>query len=445
MKKKQLFVAAFIAAFACLAGCGVNHGEEGSPTPTSASTLETTITDTSTQTAGDLFTPVEDDVIRGEDVEGSQLVVDNTENPDIKKYNAFNQKMEGARSPSLFCVDGTTGITYFVNQSQDWYIYAIKEEEVTLAVELPAQELTVWEGKLYFIINDYDLYELEGMQSGDIYMYTPETGAVELVYAAGEKTDERYVDSSELAVNEDGIYFHRTIGMEVMEYNGQKYNVLQTEDLLLPFGATEPVEDKLNMTTPGWREYRFSGGVYQELVNRSEGRQMDAERKETGIQTRNCAVLEDELFYKIGNDIGIINLETGEQTVFALEDEIKEMQEQMDKGLETYLNTTITNKEERTLPGLGEFTVTEDDIWCIVGTYMMRINRQNGEVAYYIVEGERQFLEKLYTDGKQIYGAYVVDYAGGKKYAMVKILTEKEPKLHEVYQLPVLEIQKLIQ
>jgi len=445
MKKKQLFVAAFIAAFACLSGCGVNHGEEGSPTPTSASTLETTITDTSTQTAGDLFTPVEDDVIRGEDVEGSQLVVDNTENPDIKKYNAFNQKMEGARSPSLFCVDGTTGIIYFVNQSQDWYIYAIKEEEVTLAVELPAQELTVWEGKLYFIINDYDLYELEGMQSGDIYMYTPETGAVELVYAAGEKTDERYVDSSELAVNEDGIYFHRTIGMEVMEYNGQKYNVLQTEDLLLPFGATEPVEDKLNMTTPGWREYRFSGGVYQELVNRSEGRQMDAERKETGIQTRNCAVLEDELFYKIGNDIGIINLETGEQTVFALEDEIKEMQEQMDKGLETYLNTTITNKEERTLPGLGEFTVTEDDIWCIVGTYMMRINRQNGEVAYYIVEGERQFLEKLYTDGKQIYGAYVVDYAGGKKYAVVKILTKKEPKLHEVYQLPVLEVQKLIQ
>ena len=445
MKKKQLFAAAFIAVFACLAGCDANGEEAGSPTPTSASTLEVTITDTPTQTTGDLFTPVEDDVIYGEDLEGSQLVVDNTENSDMKKYNSFNQKMEGARSPSLFCVDGTTGITYFVNQSQDWYIYAIKEDEVTLVVELPAQELTVWEGKLYFIINDYDMYELEGIQSGDIYVYEPETGAVEPVYVAGEKTDKRYVDSSELAVNENGIYFHCTTGMEVMEYNGQKYNVLQTEDLHLPFGAAEPVEDILSMTTPGWREYCFSGGVYQELVKRSEGRRTDAERKETGIQTKNCAILEDELFYKTGNDIGIINLETGEQTVYALEDDIKEMQEQMDKGLEAYLNTTITNKEERTLPGLGEFTVTEDDIWCIVGMYMMRINRQNGEVAYYIVEGERQFLEKLYTDGKQIYGAYVVDYVGGKKYAVVKILTEKEPKLHEVYQLPVLEVQKLIQ
>ena len=225
MKKKQLFAAAFIAVFACLAGCNANGEEAGSPTPTNASTLEVTITDTPTQTTGDLFTPVEDDVIYGEDVEGSQLVVDNKENSDMKKYNSFNQKMDGSRSPSLFCVDGTTGIIYFVNQSQDWYIYAIKEDEVTLVVELPAQELTVWEGKLYFIINDYDMYELEGIQSGDIYVYEPETGAVEPVYAAGEKTDKRYVNSSELAVNENGIYFHRTTGMEVMEYRDlQKSN-----------------------------------------------------------------------------------------------------------------------------------------------------------------------------------------------------------------------------
>lgn len=439
MRRKKLVTIFITIAIFGLWGCG-NDKEFGNPAPTN------TPTNTPTQAVTGLFSPVEDKVINGENMEGSQLEIEKTENLDIEKYNAFNQKMSGAVSPSLFCVDGTTGITYFVNQNQNWYIYAIKGEEVTLAVELPAQELAVWNGNLYFILNDYDMYELDRMMEGDIYVYSPESGAVELVYPAGERTDKNYVYNSELSVNEEGIFFHRTVGMETMEYNGAIFNVLNTEDLHLPFGAVEPVEDKLKMTTPGWKEYRFHGGTDLELVKRADGNKTDAERKEIGIETSNGAILGDEFFYCNIWEAGYVNLESGESYSFLLKEFLQKTEEEKLNNLEDFLNTTTVNKEEMKIPTVRDFTVTQNDIWCLVGSKdLIRINRQTGEYFYYIVEGEQKTIDKLYTDGKQIYGMYGETSSLGKIVSIVRIMTEEVMKLHEVYQLPVVEVQKLVQ
>lgn len=430
MRRKHFLIVVLITIFVCFSGCSADNVEELNSKVNNLQTVIPTITSAQTQEGSDLFSPVEDAVIRSEDVQGSQLIVEKTENTDIEQYNVFNQKMEGTKSPSLFCTDGTTGVTYFVNQEQDWYIYAVKNEEVTMAVELPAMELSVWEGKLYFIINDYGIYELEGMQSGDIYVYTPENGSVELVYAAGKQIDKEYIDFSELTVNEDGIFFRCMVGMEVKEYNGTKYNTLKVEDWYLPFDAGEPVKDELSMTYPGWKEYRIRGGEYLELISRKEGK---SKKKEIGIQTKKGAIIGNVFFYQANWELGWINLDTGERQTFPLE-----------KFLTETLNLTEEDKQ-RSFYKLQDFTVTKEHIWCMAGTkYLVRVNLENGETVCYMVEGERQFLEKLYTDGEQIYGTYVEYNVVGKTSVMVKLLLEKENGLQEFYRVPVVKVEKLI-
>lgn len=419
MRKKILMLFTYTILIISLLGCGSDATEHPEPNKT--------ITPQPTVVGSDLFSPVEDKVVNEENVEGAQIVVEKTEETDLEKYNGFNSKMEGARSPSLFCVDGTTGITYFVNQYQDWYIYSIKDNEVTLAVELPAQELTVWDGKLYFVIYDYDLYELEGMKSGDIYVYTPETGAVEPVYAAGDKTDPNYSYNTELAVNEDGVYFRRTVGMEEKEYSGTKYNVLQTEDLYLPFDAAEPIEDKLRMTTPGWKEYRFRGGMDVEFISREEGKE---NIKEIGFQASKGVVMGDELFYTWGGEFGIYHLVTGENHTISVGAYVVEM-----------LRLTEDDKSYT----VQDFTITKDSIWCIVHSkFLVKINRQTEEKTCYIVEGERQFIDKLYTNGTQIFGAYVEHIAGDTTGEMVKILIDEEKEKHEFFNFSTMKVQKLV-
>ena len=82
---------------------------------------------------------------------------------------------------SLFCIDEKTGVIYFVNQGKDCFLYRMKEGEVTLAVAMPVKDIYPYDGSIYFMIDDYDKYELQGIHNGDIYCYTPASGTVELV------------------------------------------------------------------------------------------------------------------------------------------------------------------------------------------------------------------------------------------------------------------------
>ena len=165
---------------------------------------------------------------------------------DVGIYNQVNRMLgqdtllanEGL---SLFCIDETTGVVYFVNQGKDNFLYRMKNGEVALAVAMPMKQLYSYEGSIYFMVYDYGQYELQGMQNGDIYCYTPATGAVELVYAVGA------IEGSvwhKLSVKENGIYFsYRFFSYSFSDSNGENLRVYEDFSYYLPFGATEPIED----------------------------------------------------------------------------------------------------------------------------------------------------------------------------------------------------------
>ena len=126
-------------------------------------------------------------------------------------YNSFNRMLStdielGFSGQSVFCVDESTGVVYFVNQGkgQDYYLYRLKDGEAKLAVAMPVKEIYTYQGSVYFMINSYDMYELGELHNGDIYCYTPADGTVQLVYEAGAV--ENSLDHR-LTVNEKGIYF----------------------------------------------------------------------------------------------------------------------------------------------------------------------------------------------------------------------------------------------
>ena len=81
----------------------------------------------------------------------------------------------------LVCKDPVYDITYFVNYGRDFFIYASRSGVSEVAVEIPAKDLFCREGELYFIVENYDTYILDGMEQGNILKYNPVDGTVEVV------------------------------------------------------------------------------------------------------------------------------------------------------------------------------------------------------------------------------------------------------------------------
>ena len=194
-------------------------------------------------------------------------------------YNSFNRMLsndidKGAMiGNSLFCIDDSTGVIYFVNQAKDHFLYRIKDGEVMLAVAMPVKEIYPYEGSVYFMLESYDKYELKEMHSGDIYCYTPENGNVELVYPVGAVEDS---ENHRLLVKEDGIYF--TYGIDVGIGIAMKF-------YYLPFGAIEPVKDENHTVEKGWKNYRFSFHQEFQLESRTIGE--DGTREVLPISAKN--------------------------------------------------------------------------------------------------------------------------------------------------------------
>ena len=180
MKQKYSIFLGLILLFFGIAGC-TTESNNPTPTPTIIDTKPTTQEKEPTIT---LEASKEDKLL--EELKKMDISVEG--------YNALNRKLSidvaiGLEGTSDFCMDETTGIVYFVNQGKDDYLYQIREGEIKLAVALPVKQVYPYQGDIYFMIGDSENYDLQEKQSGDIYCYTPETGAIELVYAAGSIED----------------------------------------------------------------------------------------------------------------------------------------------------------------------------------------------------------------------------------------------------------------
>ena len=298
----------------------------------------------------------------------------------MEGYNALNRKLSldaeiGWEGNSDFCVDETTGIIYFVNQGKDNYLYQIKEGEVQVAVEMPVQQIYPYQGLVYFMVGKSDTYDLQEKHSGDIYCYTPASGAVELIYEVGAVEG-----SSEykLTVEESGIYFSYVI----REGNRGKKFYYQ-----LPFGEKEPIKDTKWMTTKGWKDYSFLGGVLKSRTKKEDGTR---EEIELSISQYCYCVVGDILYSADGTSISCIDLNTKEQTAYDFSKAIQKVEGR--------------NSNAR----IETFTITKDAVWATTGgSSLYRMDLQSGTIKSAKIRdenGDWHQIRILYTDGKELYG-----------------------------------------
>ena len=331
-------------------------------------------------------------------------------------YNSFNRMLSndielGFSGQSVFCVDESTGVVYFVNQGkgQDYYLYRLKDGEAKLAVAMPVKEIYTYQGSVYFMIDSYDMYELGELHNGDIYCYTPADGTVQLVYEAGSM--ENSLDHR-LTVNEKGIYFSY---YTIKEDGYYKYHYYY-----LPFGANEPIEDTEMTTWKGSDEYVFNYSLDEEykstLLLQSRTVQEDGTRETIQPSNRRIrfCVKGDYLYSAERTYISRLNLKTGEETKYDFHDVLQET-----LGEEIALDGTVIGIDIDD-PNTGyrlieSFTVTETDIWVSISTdWYGRYNFETQEVSYGYLSKDNAIdeigmthlrIKEFYTDGKDVHVA----------------------------------------
>lgn len=355
------------------------------------------------------------------------------------KYNGVN-RMHSAdlerNQQSLFCIDKDTGVVYFINQNQDWYIYRLKEGIAELAVALPAKELWIWDGIVYFMIESYDMYEMKDFTDGDIYAYAPGDGSVTLVYAAGKNLGTHI---NRMTVNEDGIYCGGRI-IETIEFAGNKFQEVVNKSYYLPFNGKEVTEDNYHMTQAGYGDYLLaftrdmeSYEIVPVLYNRYNF--TEAAKKELSIGKSNlCCIMNDRIYCISDFSFVIKNLITEEERRISFKEVLES-------------NGCMAVKEingEQVTVSVGGFTLTEDYAWVeVAGKYLIRIGLKDDEVLCYKLNAKQYSLGTLYTDGENIYALLARD--GEKLKRMACILVEAVVGEEKIYGTPLLDTEYLIE
>ena len=416
MRKKMMMGMLIVLLGGSLLGCG--QGENPDTTdPQGTLTPEATNTPEVTQA---IFQPVKKE--EETKLTGLREQLEKVEGLEAEKWNALNGMSEHGGS-HMFCVDGETGVVYYVNYNKDFYIYRIKDGEVKLAVELPAKELYCKDGAVYFMIDTYEKYQLKEVADGDIYRYTSTTGVVELVYAAGA-----IENSSEhtMRLDDSGIHFSYTI-TETREENGSKRTARISHGRFLKFGSHEPVAESAFGTNDGWKNYAI-GPVYTmespvapvfSLIDRTDLKEISLEIE------RPChyCVIGDTLYYLPGsNNTKVLakELNTGETKEYDFWNAVKIQrslnynEEISDEEFEKYVN------DGKRL--LTNFIIIGDFLYVTSGMNLYQMNLKTGKVcAYQAFDELRGVFGTLYTDGTNLYAMFATSSQSPKSLAKVYV------------------------
>ena len=396
MKKRTLFLLCVSVVTLGLIGCTTtSNGEEVTPTVI----IEATDTASTPKPTTSIFKQKEDTDTESKSTDtSSKKVITKTEGLceqlekieiSVEAYNSLNQMLSVASSIGLggkssFCIDETTGVVYFVNEGNDGFLYRIKEREVALAVAMPVKELYPYDGSIYFMVDDcYGKYELQDMKSGDIYCYTPASGAVEFVYGAGAIENSQ---GHEMLVDERGIYFSYSVKTGV--------NSIRTSYAYLPFGATEHMQDMTRGAKNGWKDYSFLYTPELKLVlsSRTVNEDGTSEQIVLSVSPNYFCVIGDMLYSAEKNHISCTNLETQETTIYDFSEAIEKNEPK--------------ELVEQELRFIEWFTMTEDAVWITTGARLYRMDLERGEVTCATIwhDNNSYSVPILYTDGKQVYG-----------------------------------------
>ena len=335
--------------------------------------------------------------------------------PEDISYNQFHRMLSnelGVRE-SLFCIDEVTGISYFVNQGKDYYLYQLRDGQAKIAVEMPVKEVFTYGGFVYFMIEDYNSYQLTKLREGDIYCYNPSNREIQLLHEAGLIEN---AQNYKLKVDETGVYF--SYSMEEKETSEIKYYYH------LPFA------DEKYMTEEGWGNYRFAYMSELVLISRTEG---EKDVRNLSMNPFRYCVVGDILYsVELGSTVlSCLNLKTEEKIEYDFSEVVRQVHTQFNMG--EILEETVI---------FQSFLVMERDIWMAGPMALYHMDIESGVATYYKLikeEGTHCGIKALYTDGKQLYGL-TQEKEGGIS-VVVRILTnEVEEDTEGVFCMKVKEV-----
>ena len=426
--KKKCFCLCISITLLWIVGCTVNTNQEN-VVPTNISIVENMVTSNpTTELKENEFTKIQEPVFKEKEeakttsttssrqiitkIDGLCEVLENVET-NVETYNSVNRMLSydssiGPQGQSLFCLDDMTGVVYFANRGKDNFLYRMKEGKVALAVAMPVKQICPYEGSIYFMVDDYGMYELEGMKTGDIYCYTPSNGVVDLVY---EVESVENAECYKLLVEESGIYFCYDIS-EDSTYERYYY--------YLPFRASEAIQDKKRTVNKGWNDYYLAAFSNEEtsrltlaMISRIEDTNGERECIDLFTKPWNYCVIGDKVYSARSTSIDCINLKTGERTSYDFLEAMKKKEEH---------SVTSGNRM------IQSFTITEDALWAVTWASIYRMDLETGEIIATYLGGGKGFyytIPTLYTDGKNVYGFnYANPYESKTTSGMVRLLTE---------------------
>ncbi len=371
-KKSGLF---FIGALLFLAACTKKAGQPAPSTTPSMPQPEAT----DVQEQGNLSRPISDmgEVLtKGKALEGLAAVGE-----DSPYYCNLEDNLRGRKSAStyrvLVCKDPVYDITYYVNYGQDYYIYAMRGGASELAVELPATELYCKGGELYFMVDTYGLYELNGLSSGNILKYNPADGSLAVVVAE---------PAAMMAVYPDGICY--LVTGEMTQLEGGRFTISQKR-FYYSFEEQESREIETWHSMERWKANSFvedieivEGQLGVDFVGvhleNQEGETVHTLKELTKLP-ESYVVRGNQMYYVQGGKFLSCNLETGEVSALA------------ELAVET-------------IAGYDDFIIQDEVVYF---SNCLRLSLTDGKQYYTLINGRSVGpdgrIEAFYTDGENLY------------------------------------------
>ena len=299
--------------------------------------------------------------------------------------------IKGEENQVLLCKDPVYDVVYYVNYKEDYYIYRLKDGKPELVVELPARRLFCRNGNLYFMLESYDRYEFEGMESGNILCYCPTTGEVTIISDKKAYT---------MCVYQDGIYYYVNT---YAESNSKTKDCIGQDYYYYSFDEAKSTKLTGQMfTIYKWKDY-FLGYQLQERADGSESYDM------TGL-----------ILQKPGqSDAGITLTSEEVPRIYCF---IKDSIYYMTKGSGITI-CNIKEKDKKEIPLCKEqsnvdFTMIGNKLYV---NSLIQIDLDTGTQS---IIGSQDIVpeafDELYTDGEQLYGI------GSKGMVRIQIIESTE-------------------
>lgn len=232
--------------------------------------------------------------------------------------NMKNREDYGTGYPVLVCKDPVYHITYYVNYGRDYFVYALRNGVSELVLEIPARELYCKDGELFFLVDSYEIYELDGIENGNVLKYNPTDGTVEFVFM--EKAED-------IMVYPDGICYEITDKVVTLEngsmmpyisryyYSFAEKTVKKFESQLCKMNRWEKGQFELELTVDEETGLGQPSGVHLKEIVTGEIKTLENLK---GF-AEGCRIVGDDLYYVQSKTTTLMryHLKTGEETVVA--------------------------------------------------------------------------------------------------------------------------------